>query len=113
MKYVKLTENNDWEGEEWNFFIPLDVNKEGLKLISDKLNENPQKSDCSITLHEEVFDEEEVDGLVKMSKCGYMHEYNKMTGSIKSERFYDLYIDDFLDLIYKGQLKNIGLYIVR
>ena len=111
MQYIKLTEENDWEGETWNFYIPIENNKDAIKALSKKLNEFPEDIESSFTLHDStILEEYDVDVLVKHSEGGYYHQHNKMVGVIDTNTFIDVYCEDFEEKIYKGNLEYIGLF---
>lgn len=109
MKFVKLTENNDNEGESWNFWLQLDGNEDGLKELQTWLNtfdDNGEEYELNLT----PVDESEVDTLVKHSGSGYMNYENKVVGTFKlpaitdksEENGYEWLNDNF----YKGGIRN-------
>ena len=73
-KLYKFTENNDWEGEEWEFFVLL---ADGEHAVLVELLEKVGEYNESYTLSEETFTEEEVRVLVdNADEEGYMPSHN-------------------------------------
>jgi hypothetical protein len=101
-KFYTFSENNDHEGETWNFYISL-TDEEAIHFstvmeqASVEAEEFPYEFDAKDTLTEK-----EVDFLVKRSRGGYMSEHNKVK-SLKKP-ILELTTDDFLenDIFYKG-----------
>lgn len=82
MNFVKFTENNEHEGEEWNFWLQLDGNEKQLNELQSWLgtfDDNGESYELDMT----PVDESEVDILVKHSNSGYMSYENKVTGKFK------------------------------
>lgn len=94
--FVKFTENNDHEGETWNFWLQVDGNEDAIAelraLIADQEDE--------YELAEETTPESEVDVLVKHTGMGYMRYENKVVGVLT------LPDTDALDDLYKGGIKD-------
>lgn len=81
MNFVKFTEHNDHEGEDWNFWLQLDGNEADLETLSEFLEQFDP--DCeSYELDLTPVPEEEVDILVKHSNQGYMNYENKVSGTM-------------------------------
>lgn len=104
--YAKFTENNEWEGETWHFYIPIEGNQEALAQLStelDEIDEEPQRYEVDLT----PLPEFEVDVLVKHTDCGYMHYHNKLTGvlTLPAQVFEDLKDLDN-DPFYKGEIRK-------
>lgn len=106
-KFLKLTEHNDNEGEDWNFYIQVDGNEKAI----DILNEVFEEDTCDFFEVGEVVPENEVDILVKHSDGGYMDYENKVNGilDIPSGKGIDPY-DYYYDNLYKG---NISAFIKK
>jgi hypothetical protein len=66
-QYVKFTENNEWEGEEWNFWIPVTGNESAIEQVRQLIADSETYS-----LSEKTFPESEVKHLVKHASDGYM-----------------------------------------
>ena len=84
MNYLCWTEDNDWEGETWHFYIPTEGNEEALALLKAKLEEFSDNENVSFELSNAPISERDVDVLVDHSGSGYMNEHNKMKGKIKT-----------------------------
>ena len=80
MKFVKFTEHNDNEGEDWNFWLQLDGNEPQLKELQAWLGTFDDYGD-GYELDMTPVDESEVDVLVKHTGQGYMNYENKVTGT--------------------------------
>jgi len=113
MKFVKFTEHNDWEGEDWNFWLQLDGNEAALKDLQSWLgtfDDDGEQYELDMT----PVDEKEVDMLVKHSGQGYMDYENKVTGTLEvpQVQYKDTEPDlvegqDWLnDNFYKGDIKR-------
>lgn len=111
MNFVKFTEHNDNEGEDWNFWLQLDGNEadlETLKEFVEQFDENYESYELDLT----PVPESEVDILVKHSGSGYMNYENKVTGvlnlpdidldavAIDDDKGYEWLQDNF----YKGDI---------
>ena len=115
MKFVRLTENNDHEGESWNFWLQLDGNEVELQELKKFLSENGFEDEFQYELDLTEVDESEVDILVKHSKSGYMSYENKVVGKFKMfpierKEYYDS--DDWKwelgnDTLYKGGIESL------
>lgn len=89
--YARFTEENDWEGETWHFYIPLAGNDRALERLAE-LIENREE----YALAREWYSETEVRILVANTETGYMAEHTRLHGLLA--------VPDDLDKIYKGQL---------
>lgn len=94
--YFCFTENNDWEGETWNFYLPLTT--EQYRKI-DAAIANEEYNEC-YKLYSTAYLEEEIDDLVESdnSNCTYMAAHNKC-GEVKLPDEIELDKDD---IFYKG-----------
>lgn len=101
-QFVKFTENNEWEGEEWHFWIPLDGNEDALARLQKALDGSDEYS-----LDLTPVPEGEVDVLIKHTDQGYMDYHNKLTGTLRlsEDDFANLHGDDG-DIFYKGRIAN-------
>lgn len=90
--YVKLTEHNDWEGETWHFYIPLEGNEAALKVLQSKIAGLEDEYELDL---EHPIALEDVNALLNHGNgdTSYMDAHNKLEG--------------FLDLI---KLESQGLY---
>lgn len=99
--YFKFVENNEWEGEKWNFYIPLSEKEhnhlvELLDQLDTFFNEgNPYSLKGAVK-------ESKVDEKVANSSGGYMAKHNKISSFKKDILLITL--DDFKedDPFYKG-----------
>lgn len=72
MKYMMFTENNEWEGETWNFFIPIEGNEAVIEKIRKLIRGN-----SAYELGEPVWTQSEVEKLLrKPSRTDYINEFN-------------------------------------
>lgn len=100
MQFVAFTEINEWEGEEWRFWLQLDGNEEELKRLKAQLaeydeDEHQFKLDLTPTL------EWEVDALVGHADSGYMSFENKCIGILVVPEITE---DNPLHVYYKGDI---------
>lgn len=83
MKFVKFTEHNEWEGEDWNFWLQLDGNEKELKELESWLGTFDDEGEQFEINMKETVDEQGVDLLVKYGGEGYMNCHNKVVGTFK------------------------------
>lgn len=96
--YVKFTENNEWEGETWHFYIPTTGNEEALAKLAEAIGviDPASNNNDSYWLQlDNPIPESEVDVLVKHSEVGYLRYHNKLTGTFALT-------DDARDRIHDG-----------
>lgn len=95
MKYYRLKEINDWEGETWNFYIPVEGNQKEIEKLKKHLVED------TYILDKKLYEEKDVDFLCENEdNCGYMNQHNKLAGKLKVPKK----MND--DLLYKGGVKK-------
>ncbi len=105
MSYFKFTEYNDWEGESWNFYIPIEGNTipvEDLKTFIKNFSfEDMYKID------DKPYTEEEVKILCDNTESGYMDFHNRLSGKLilPELKVEDCNIVD--DPFYKGGIENL------
>lgn len=116
MNFVKLTENNDNEGESWNFWLQLDQNGAQLSRLAKIIDlANDAGFDEAYELDMTSVDESEVDILIKHTDSGYMDYENKVIGKLELPKFdnslfvYEDEVDDAVfewlnDNLYKGDI---------
>lgn len=85
--FVMFTEDNDWEGETWNFWLQHEGNEvelEKLQGFLEKIHvDSDDPADAQCTLNMDVVEpEENVDLLVRYAEGGYMPTHNKVTGTL-------------------------------
>jgi hypothetical protein len=101
MHYYEFTENNDWEGEKWHFFIPM------LKKHRDaiaNLISSTDEFDSPYKISDYVLTESEVDEIVaEEGNTYYMNEFNKC-GPLSEELIDRLNVINITeaDPFYKG-----------
>lgn len=98
LQFRKFTEINDWEGEEWNFWLQVDGNEAELERLAEYLADDEE-----FQLSSELATAKEVKTLVKHAHIGYMADENKVTGRLKLPE--NLHDDDHeypSDWFYKG-----------
>jgi hypothetical protein len=101
--FYHINENNDWEGEDWNFYLV----QEGNELFIERLKEAIAKFDEygeTLEISDKLVSEKEVDTLVKHSKSGYMAYYNKVDKVISPDVIEMDSMEDFFQCINKGGL---------
>jgi hypothetical protein len=105
-RFVKLTEDNDWEGETWHFWLQLDGNQAELDKLAVWLEEKQGEDDeggFSLNMDRTRY-EDEVDLLVEEADYGYMKTHNKVVGIAN---FGDLsLVDDPASILYKGRVED-------
>lgn len=70
MEYYLFTENNDWEGEIWNFYIPM---TKAHRDAIENLIQSTDEYDCPYTISNFTYTENEVDVIVENAEDeGYM-----------------------------------------
>lgn len=81
--YVKFIERNEWEGETWRFYIPLEGNESALKELEAALRSAGGESSAEYyELSMKPIPESKVDALVEHSGDGYMAYHNKLAGTL-------------------------------
>lgn len=82
MNYAKFTEHNDWEGETWRFYIPIEGNEAALHELEQAISAN---SGSSYELDTGPFTESVVDALVEhgADDCEYMPAHTKLVGLLR------------------------------
>lgn len=89
--FAKFTEYNEWEGETWHYFLPVDGNQSGLAKLERILGQyDPSQEHFELNLTDLV-PEWEVDVLVKHTDVFYRPVYTKVTGRIR-----DFYAEEIL-----------------
>lgn len=105
MQYVKFTEHNEWEGETWHFWIPLQGNTDELKRLDQIIARNPEMNEF-YELDLTPVSEAEVGACVaQSSNTDYLPEHNKLTGTLRLPAD-DAITDNKSDLLYKGGIRD-------
>jgi hypothetical protein len=107
LKFVRLTEVNDWEGETWSFWLQYNGNEDDLRKLKEILEDQPEtededdEEDFGFTLDlEDLVSEHIVNALVKYSSDGYFSDHNKVVGLLILPE--GLTADD----LYKGKVRD-------
>lgn len=111
LKFVRLKENNEWEGETWFFWLQRNGNDEALANLAALLDSHPLLSETfTLTLDREK-SEVEVDELVKQAvkdydeDGGYTYHDHKITGTFvwpAEEKS----VEDWAQDLNKGSIKD-------
>jgi hypothetical protein len=75
--FVRFQEENDWEGETWNFWLPLDGNEDELLKLAALIAGREE-----YRLGEQGEPEAIVDKLIQYGESGYFAQHNKSTGRL-------------------------------
>lgn len=95
--YVRFTENCDWEGESWNFYLPVEGNEEALAWLRGLIADGEPGDEFE--LGEETYTEAEVKTLARShSQTSYLPEHTVLSGRLAIG--YDL------DALYKGGIRD-------
>jgi len=96
--YVRLTEENEWEGETWHHYLPVAGNEQALSALRALIHN--AFDDFGFTLGEETYTKVEVDTLAQLGNDGdgYLPPHTKLFGRLTP-------VDD-LEKLYKGQIVN-------
>lgn len=124
MKFIKFTEENEWEGETWYFYLPYDGNEVGLirfaTMIRHQAAETPSGIPYSFAIVPEntpehifefvFFDEQTVDALVAYGNDDrgmYHPAHTKVEGVfVFPEDFKPKSEEDFDSILYKGGIED-------
>lgn len=101
MRYAVFEEDNEWEGETWAFYIPIDDNKEELNRLLYFVDALDIDSPYSMGDADSTLSEEEVDTLINHGDAGYLPLHNKLAGKLLVPD--DLREDD----LYKGGIEKL------
>lgn len=96
-QFVRLTENNGWEGESWNFYLQLDGNEGALSRLLVLLDADAVDDEYELDL--QPIEEWEVDTLVAHSDSGYLQYENKVLGRFTCP---EEWTDELEQKLYKG-----------
>ena len=98
-----FVENNDWEGEEWYFYIPLEENKAEIEWLWDRLERcNEMMQDAFYFADDIELDEALI--FEKHTKSGYMDEHNVLDGKLDIRTFKTMTDEELFDALYKGKI---------
>lgn len=104
--YVKLTETNEWDGEQWAFYIPLTGNEAAIGELAAAIT--AKGADTQYELDQTPIPETTVDLLVTHANndAGYMAAHNKLTGLLAVDETTLSKVGDEGDPLYKGGIKD-------
>lgn len=95
--YVRFTENCDWEGETWNFYLPLEGNEEALAWLRATIADGDAGEEYEVG--EETYTEAEVAALARShGQTDYLPEHTVLSGRLAT-------VSD-LDALYKGGIRD-------
>lgn len=104
--YLKITEENDWEGEQWIHYVLVNGNEEVIERIRKLVKKyGGEVFKCAKNLKTE----EEV-----MMKCarkagGYMRKWGRNDRTLEMKLFKGIKDDQaFYDVFYKGGIRYVG-----
>lgn len=116
-EYALFKEVNDWEGEEWSFYIPVDGNEEALGQLAAWCHhwraKEPEFPYSSPLL--KWFSADQVEKFVTTPNSGatYMAAHNQMAGTLAiPENLLELEVKEAFTAFYKGGMLECGLTIV-
>lgn len=102
-EFISFKEYNDWEGEVWEVFIPLEENREAIELLKkhfEKLSPMFQEAFS----FDKVVTESEAETLAKHSDCGYMDRYSIFDGKLNPKPLLQMNEEELFDALYKGKI---------
>lgn len=104
--YATFTENCDWEGETWRFYIPVEGNEEALAALRKRVTVDDD--DQVYTLGTVPLTEAEVDVRVAgPDDCDYLPAHTKLAGTLNLEVIEGKDDGDLFDVLYKGGIKDL------
>lgn len=99
--FVRFTEDNDWEGERWDFWLQLTGNETELARFAALLKDTEAEETYELPYQlylEDIESEAVVDKLVEYAMPGYMDSANKIVGKFTCPDTLGFDVDD----LYKG-----------
>ena len=116
--YYRFTENNDWEGEKWHFYIPAKGNEAEVDKLRDNLlkvehfYKLTEQGECDYELAVKLYTEDTVNTLVENdSSQGYLPKHNKLTGFLKTPKLEVVVgeheVISWGENFYKGGIKDL------
>lgn len=114
MKFVPFTEENDWEGETWRFWLQLTGNETEIEklanlLIKQSTGEDGEQQEIGYSLDlSDVLEESQVQLLVDHAAgTSYLTSENKVTGTFTCPDEPDETADPDDDPFYKGRITEL------
>lgn len=113
--YACLTEANEWEGETWRFYIPVEGNEAALTRLSEALVET-LGDDSPYRVAKKRLTAAEVETLVQTPNgdASYLPAHTQMAGRLALPEELPGDCEGFDNLLYKGGLRGqwSGLTVV-
>jgi hypothetical protein len=108
-EFVLLTEDNDWEGEQWSFFLQLDGNEDAIQRLAEDIKRADFETqwEFPFSLLTTPVTEAEVDTVIRFAAegtDGYMPQWNKVTGTMTWSEHLDA--ADLGETLYKGGIRD-------
>lgn len=100
-QFVKFTEVNDWEGETWHFWLPVEGNE--VQLVRLAVVTRDEECEYSLDMKNPL-NEAAVDILVaNADDTDYMAEHTKVAGILRLPEELDEHLGEF----YKGGIVQL------
>ena len=104
--FVPFTEENEWEGETWTFWLLLTGNEKELQRLNELLFEERFDIEPSYSIDlNDVISEDEVDRICARAGVGYFMSDNKITGRFVCPDIGTNH-EQLDDLFYKGRIRD-------
>lgn len=111
MEYVRFIENNDWEGEVWHFWIPVEGNEDTISILRRIVDGE------TYSMSDNALPESSVDVLVAANawegNCSYDDANTKLSGRLflpddlrNSESSIGEHAGEGEDSFYKGGIRS-------
>lgn len=101
--FYKITEHNDWEGEDWKFYLVQEGNEKFIERLKEAIAKFDEYGD-TLEISDDLVPEKEVNVLIKHSDSGYMPDHNKVDKIISPDVIQMDNEEDFFQCINKGGL---------
>ena len=107
-KYLKITEDNDWEGEQWIHYVLVDGNEDVISRIVELVKKYGPDNGMKCAKERKLASEVDMK-CAKRSSHKYMNTWGKNDRRLSLEMFANV-VDDqtFSDIFYKGKIRDIG-----
>lgn len=118
-QYFRFTEDNEWEGETWHFYIPVKGNEEAVASIRasiERINEyNAANKGCEIqySFSAKLYTRNQIDALIDCDddECSYMAAHNRLCGYLKAPKLAVILNEDSISEwtkhFYKGGIAEL------
>jgi len=105
MDFTQFRENNEWEGEEWSFWLQRDGNEDALRALEAATDVILDDEPLYVLNLNETLTEAEVDLLCRYSSSGYYSSHNKVVGQLVLPEPLPVGVEG--DPLYKGGIRNL------